>query len=223
MGCSKGSDNVRHRLWRLPELDRDGLRPSREIGRSPVPVAQEPRPMAFAELERGRQGHRNLGPRPDRRRSERGRPRAAGLGKPAGMADRRSRHHGRRRHYRAGLYHQHHRRPPASPEQFRRAPRHRLDPPAGRKGDRRRADRRPFLRRHHHRPAQSAAGSRHRSTELAGGDGSGRRQHRSDPRARRQTAPHRHRLPDLHLGHRRRAQGRDAEPRLDPGQLPRRP
>ena len=53
----------------------------------------------------------------------------------------------------------------------------------------------------------------------AGDAGARRRRHR---RARRGARARRHRLPDLHLGHRRRAEGRHAQPPQHPRELPRR-
>ena len=139
----------------------------------------------------------------------------AGLREPAGMDHRRSRHHGGRRDHRAGLYHQHGRRPSPRPRQQRRA-----------RGDR--LDRRRWPSASCPRPTRSRPSPAIIAIEpLTGGqlshaefyswdDIAGARRRRWPTMSSSRVAaiaPRRRRLPHLHLRHRRRAQGRDADPR----------
>ena len=141
------------------------------------------------------------------------------------MGHRRSRDHEHRRHHGAGLYDQHGRRSSPRSRQQRRARGDRLDPrprcqaciPAAEQvAERAGASSRSS------RPACASASS----VEMHSWDVAARR-HRATP-PRRCARPHRgavarrYGLPDLHLRHRRRAEGRHAEPPQHHRQLPRR-
>ena len=85
----------------------------------PLFVVQTRRPMVFRLRGGGGQTGRRACRFPGLDRHRTRRPGDAGRGKPAGMGDRRPRHHGRRRDHGARLRHQPGRRPPARDVQQR--------------------------------------------------------------------------------------------------------
>ena len=147
------------------------------------------------------------------------RPGHAGLGEPAGMADLRSRDHGRRLRHRADLRHQHRARSPAYPRRQRRPRGDRLDPEAGEDPAPGRA---PLIRCEHVIGIEELRPARSRQHPVSidwARSRSARRTPTSTPapppadlRARRS------RLHHLHLRHRRRAARGDAASRRDPAQ-----
>ena len=203
----------------IPSLPRLFFDQAQKLGAKPFLWRKEESRVPADPLEPRRRRRARAGARPDRPRRQAGRPRRADRGEPAGMADLRPRHHGGRRDHRAGLLDQHRRRQPARPHPQRRArghhlqSRHRQARPAGLHAG---AGAEFPDRDGEPEPDPAAAAA---LPQLERGDEPGRpearRRHRG---AGRRAGARRDLLHHLHLRHRRRAQGRDAHPRLDPVQ-----
>ena len=106
----------------------------RRRGEQPLPVAQARRGLPAAELARGRRASARRSPAACAALGVGARrPGGAGRREPAGMADRRSRDHGRGRDHRAGLHHQHRRATTPTSRAQRRQGRDRVDRAPGRR------------------------------------------------------------------------------------------